>query len=554
MTGPRAISGRWLWLLAVALMVVEFLVFDRMTSRYHARVYPRWTDQTQYLTEAYTAAQSLQAHGLGSALAATTHKHALQGFLHDSAAVVIFWLAGSPSRSAVLSLNLLVFLAWQAALLAVIPRVSGSRALGWIAFGLVLCVAWPWSVDAGSAVDFRLDHAAMCLMGVAATLALHTGGFRSTRWSLGFGLAVAVTLLARFLTGVYFAGIFAALAVWILCGDSRWLRLRNLGLAALVPLVLAGPVFWVNRAAIHAYYWTGHMASADADARAPVLSAWQSATYLVSNLGQLQLGPWFLWVAATLTAVLGLAALASRPLEKTPVRGDWLFVSLLFFLIPAAVLGLHRQKSFYVLGVIVPGLILLLLWLWQRAWQRIDAANPAVRAAQPLAVVLALVAGLGFFLQRQITPPHSAEFAAGATQVNRVADYLYITSQRAGLASPRLAVDLQVDYFNGRTMSVLCYERQKTWLPFTTTLPVGIIEEPDAFVMDRLAQSDFVLLTDVFPENGYYPFDRQMRRLYPVVKAWCEQHLRRVDTFPIFNRQMSLYQRTALPWDSSLSP
>jgi hypothetical protein len=96
-------------------------------------------------------------------------------------------------------------------------------------------------------------------------------------------------------------------------------------------------------------------------------------------------------------------------------------------------------------------------------------------------------------------------------------------------------------------MSVLCYERQKNWLPFATTLPVGIIEEPDAFVMERLAQSDFVLLTDVFPENGYYPFDRQMRRLYPTVKEWCEQHLVRVDSFPIFNRRMSLYQRRDLP-------
>lgn len=44
MTRPP-VASRWLWVLVVMLAVAEFLVFDRMTSRYHTRVYPRWTDQ-----------------------------------------------------------------------------------------------------------------------------------------------------------------------------------------------------------------------------------------------------------------------------------------------------------------------------------------------------------------------------------------------------------------------------------------------------------------------------------------------------------------------------
>ena len=64
MTPPRPVSLRWFWLLAAALMLMEFLVFDRMTSRNHASVYPRWSDQVQYLTEAYTAYEHAQAHGL----------------------------------------------------------------------------------------------------------------------------------------------------------------------------------------------------------------------------------------------------------------------------------------------------------------------------------------------------------------------------------------------------------------------------------------------------------------------------------------------------------
>jgi hypothetical protein len=35
-------------------MLGEFLLFDAMTSRHHTKIYPRWNDQIQYLTESYT--------------------------------------------------------------------------------------------------------------------------------------------------------------------------------------------------------------------------------------------------------------------------------------------------------------------------------------------------------------------------------------------------------------------------------------------------------------------------------------------------------------------
>ncbi|MEJ1974389.1 MAG: hypothetical protein WDM96_18625 [Lacunisphaera sp.] len=66
-------------------MIAEFLVFARTTSRFHAPVYPRWTDQAQHLTEAYTAGQAAQADGLWAGVKAAWHKHAPQGALHDLA-------------------------------------------------------------------------------------------------------------------------------------------------------------------------------------------------------------------------------------------------------------------------------------------------------------------------------------------------------------------------------------------------------------------------------------------------------------------------------------
>ena len=42
----------------------------------------------------------------------------------------------------------------------------------WMGFGLLPCIFWPWSAEAGSAIDFRLDHGAMCLFGICAAVAV----------------------------------------------------------------------------------------------------------------------------------------------------------------------------------------------------------------------------------------------------------------------------------------------------------------------------------------------------------------------------------------------
>jgi len=537
------------WLTALLLMLAEFLVFDRMTSRHHAHFFPRWTDQTQYLAEAYAGYEDLRAHGLWHALRATLTNQAAQGTLHDVLAVMAFWLVGSPSRSAALSLNMLAFLAWQAALLAAVPRVSGSRPLGWIGFGILLCLAGPWTVDAGSAVDFRLDHGAMCLVGVTAACALLTAGFRSLGWSVVFGVAAGVTVIGRFLTGAYFAPIFLVCTIWILLGDSRRLRLRNLlaaGIAAAVPFVLT---VWPNRFSIYNYYWVGHVTSVEADARASGLNPWGALEFIVSHVGREQLGLCFGGTAAALIALL-LVAGHLKPRRPPPAAdGNWLFFGLVFLLVPAAVLCADRQKSPFVLGVLVPGVVLLLLWLWAWLLRRIDfdASNPILRLIPAGLAVVAVAAGGQYFLRRQLAQPYDQQFLADARKVNQLADYLDATASAAGLASPRIGADQLLDFLDGRTMSVLCYERHGTWRWFTVALPVGVAAQTDDFIFERLQQCDFFLLTDEMSGRGYYPYDQQMRRLHPIVKTWCEEHLRRVETFPLFGRTLSLYQRRGLP-------
>jgi hypothetical protein len=79
------------------------------------------------------------------------------------------------------------------------------------------------------------------------------------------------------------------------------------------------------------------------------------------------------------------------------------------------------------------------------------------------------------------------------------------------------------------------------------TLPTGTGEPADALVMERLAQSDFVFLTEEAPA-GHHPFDRKLATMRPQVRAWCEANLRPAERFTLFGRRMVLYQRREIPF------
>jgi hypothetical protein len=84
-------------------------------------------------------------------------------------------------------------------------------------------------------------------------------------------------------------------------------------------------------------------------------------------------------------------------------------------------------------------------------------------------------------------------------------------------------------------------------LPFTMTLPMGSAEPLEAQVMEGLAQSDFVLLTEEGPAAPH-PFDRKLEAMRPQLRQWSEANLRPAERFTIFGRRLRLYQRREIPF------
>ncbi len=535
MTGREHLRSPALWLLLV-VFALEFFVFDQFGAKRHTSVYPRWNDQIQYLSESYTAFERSRTGNFAVALEHTLTNASAQGTLHDAAALVAFKLTGRPSRSAALALNLLALIAWQAALYFAVARRSGSTPLAFAAALLPLALVGPWQNAPGSAYDFRLDHFAMCGIGIASAAALLTDGFRSTYWSKMFGAAVALTLVTRFLTGTYFAVIFAALLVWILSGSERKARVLNLGRAALFATVLAGPFFWINKETVFEYYWIGHYVGPESAIRSQGFGLGRSIQFIAGEFAQRHVGIWFAAAAA-----LGAVGFVTRQGARLSAPGQAGLLGAIFLLAPALVLILHRQKSEVVLSALAPGAVLLVVALWLG----LGRAGQSRRAYLSAAAVALLVGG--FFTQRQLQPAYDAAALAHIRQVNTLADALYARVTTGKLAAPSVAVDYITDCLDAQVLRVICYERQRKWVPFDMTLPTGIAEPTEADVLARLARSDFVFLTEE-AAAGPFPYDRKLEAMRPLLRAWCEANLRGIERFTLLGRRMVLYQRREIPF------
>jgi hypothetical protein len=532
---PPFLRSPVFWLL-LGVFAAEFWLFDQYGARRHTAVYPRWHDQVQYLSEAYTGYEFARSRGVLAGLLNALTNSSAQGTLHDFFAIVVFLFAG-PSRSAALSVNLLALIAWQIAIYLAVSRSTRSRPLALASMMLPLALTGPWENIPGSAYDFRLDHMAMCGLGISAAAGVLTNGFESRRASGWFGIAVGLTILTRFITGTYFVLIFLGLAAWIYCGADRKNRGFNLLRAGLFASVLAVPFLWLNYEVLREYYWIGHYVGPESAIRNPNLGLIRSFRFVTDQLAVRHLGWFFGAVALAGAIVLTLMRSSTR---ETGSRSLWI-IGALFMAAPMVILTFHPQKSAVVVSALVPGVIVLVIAAWDIAARR---ANPVSRWILASGVMLA---ALAFYTRAQTLVAYPPSIQADIRRVNTLADQIFSRSTAANLKPARISVDYVTDAFDAYAFRVIVYERKRVWIPFDIRLPTGIAEPSDALVMERLKESDFVFLTES-DSSGIYPFDRKLAAMRPTLRAWCDANLRGVERFTLLGRSMVLYQKREIPF------
>lgn len=534
--------------LALALTLAgQFLLFDQIGAKAATATWPRWNDQIQYLTEAYTAWEHVKAAGAPAGWWHSLTNPAAQGSWHDTAALAIFTLADGPSRSAALALNALFLIAWQLALFASLRTSPCTRPAAWVALGVPLLLKGPWVDGPGSMYDFRLDWMATCALGVCAAFALATHGWLRRGWCLGLGAAVGLTISLRFLTITYL-GAAAALSfvAILLIHKNRRERFGGLLASALLAGWIASPALWINRQVIWDYYLVGHFTGPESVIRAPSFSLTKAIGWVFQEWEAEHVGPFFWIVTAATLLITFTISLVSRARSSAGQRSKldvtWVTASVPFTLFCAVslILIVHPQKSLVVLGNMSAAWVTLVAW-------GLAAVAGRLRSGWALtsATIFTAIA-LGFYTHKMLRAGPAVTVQDDARTIFSVVDEVAEISKARAWGHPSIAVDRITDSLDAQVMRVIVYERHRRWVPFIMTLPTGIGETDDAIIRERLEQSDFVLLT-LTGERGDWPYDRQLRRRRNATLAWCETHLAEIRTFSVEGETMKLFVRLNSP-------
>jgi hypothetical protein len=524
----------------LAAFCAEGALFWVSTSRHYSWVFPRWSDQVQYLREAYQSYDGMVAGGFVKGAEGALALESPQGSLHGFLGMIAFAIGG-PNRTAALAVNMAAFLCLQGATFVGVRRVSGSYSFAWAAVGLLAALRSPWSDNPGSAIDFRLDWMAACAFGVALAATVIANEFRSVRWAVILGLAVGVALLVRHLTAAYFGLTYAIILVWLLCRPDRLRRSGLLALSAACAVAVSAWAFWRSRKSIYSYYWVGHVVGRESAVRDSHMSPLTYSRWLFSEVLFQQLGAAALLAAGAAAALLVAGMLAERrnapPPAPTCAGNAWPVV-LAFLAAPAVALLVDPAKAPQALNILVPAVIWVIVLAWVQLGRR--AAGSAVA----LICGFAGLAGAALFCGAELANPFTPGIETEYRDINALGDFLYFRSQESGLSRPNLAVTRVFGGMHAATFEVLGRERHHVPLDFVGLLPTGILPYGPREVMSRLAGSDFVCLVTRAPASC--PFDIEMQSMLPEMRKWCDENLRHDGDLDAAEFAASIYERRSL--------
>lgn len=537
------------------LFLLEAIIFGVAVNLNIAEVYPRFNDQIQYLSDSYLGYEHYRQNGVLAGFWYVLSQLAAQGTLHDFFALIIFIFMGA-NRLTVLLVNFFVFMFWQAITFSAIKQSKFSSNVAWFGVALLLCLQYPWLADnPGSAFDFRLDHMAMCLMGISIMMAAKSDGFLSGKSSILFGIVVGITILTRFLTAVYFTVVLFLLMCAYLGKVNYPARLKNLLLAACTAFLFVIPFFVHNFDYIYTYYVVGHLTGIESDIRDSGKGVLGRFWFVLNGVFIFQ---GYLFFAVIILTPLIIYFFRRTEKDKFDRQNteitdnestkNWRMIGIAFFLSPLITLSLHKQISSVVLGILTPGIILFTMSFLApmfAAWERKSALVQYNRGIA-IFVIATLTLGLSNYSFRMLNPPYSKEFISESKELNLVVDVIYDKIINSGLKEPKIASDQVTDFLDAQIFRVMIYERKNVWLPLVMTLPTGIFKEDPQLLLNRLYQSDFVFLTDSTAIAGAFPYDKQMRILYPELQRYCESNMKLVGKFHFFGRDVSLYSKPSL--------
>jgi hypothetical protein len=361
---------------SVAVVVVLALALHYVSLQRFRHGYLTEWDESGYMQFALSNFDALHDHGL-VAFAKTVGGRGTFGPLLPAVTAFAYPIVGRGIFGSLLVLPLffgaLVFATYGVA------RQLVSDA--WAVVAALAVAAIPDVTDYTRLYHFSVP--ATACMTAALWALLRSDGFRRTGWAVSTGVFVALTVLARTMTVAFLPGLVAAAAVAVLVGRSdRRLRIRNLALAGLATLVVAGPWYIRNARSVGDYLFGGYGDSAARYGRHYPIASWGYWTKelrIVLDSMWLPLGG---ALALCFAAALVLAALRYRrygQLQLSPLTARAGRILVLVVVVAEGYLALTSSRN--------EGTAFALPWLPALVILAVAAAASA--SARPLRIALA---------------------------------------------------------------------------------------------------------------------------------------------------------------------
>jgi hypothetical protein len=564
-TALRRLNSRKGWALLAFILLLQWMLFLEFIRREILWSYPTAFDQGVYLSSAYDSYERFLAKGPLEGLWHVITIHRPTGVMLDTQAAVLFLFLG-PSRHSALTLNFLYFAAFQLVLAYTLFWLTGRFAFAFIAIGLLLSVSSPFYVTGGLA-DFRMDLIASCLYGIFLCMVVRSNVFQSRAWSLVAAFTAMLLVLFRFLSFVYFAGIFLVLLVFLLLRQRRQRavseayeqtssQIRNLLFSAAVLLMAVAPAFWHNRDAIRQYYVVGTTSAPEAAIYAKLFSSpgvWEALVFYPRSVLRDHAGLMFLILSGlilTFAVVAGRSRSTNGRAPGMPIGFDLsgaYCVAVAALACPTLILTILVSRSPVIGGNLVsPLLMIVVLTVVSRmASQEIDRPG----ASQLLSTIAGLILLVGLLLRIDLCGrrPHYIPSRADTEQIFALYDTMADYCRKAAWVRPVVSVDLIADYLSFPTIEAAIYERHRLSLDVQGALGASMlaVSVPEAIVYIR--GSDFVVMTT----SGHigpspFPFDQTVASLRPALIDEANKQLVALRQFRIFGRGVTLYARHVL--------
>lgn len=554
--------GYWIisGVIVIALLVLEYYLFNEYVSKYISVGYPYGYDQAVYLSRSYQLYDNIQKYGAIKSIINEILRPKPNGSLLEINAAILFYVF-SPSRFYALLANYIFFAIFQVMFVYVVNTLTNNWRLSVLGLGVILSLNLPFR-PYGGIYDFRIDFISFCLYGIFVLLCLMTRSFSDRKWSIVMGLVASLLIAFRHNTIVYICGAYFGMLLIIIAtnksvwGTSKYKSIINNYIISLVTFIVAiMPLLVISGKVIYKYYASQQTTRASVRIlEAGISNIVDSIIYYPKYLIGAQLG----LLSVAMLIIFALVLNYNKVIKHNAYTennnyncgpdnisnvSNVLNVAICIS-VPLIVLTINPAKSPIVGGIVVIPIIILWLMVISRYNYR-SSIIKGMGLLSSIAILAIIIGSINQVINYTKTKNLSAADEAKLRQYYKViGDY----SLQSNIKSPKILVDcLANDYMSPYAMNVVYYENYHQYiLPLQPFLVNQVYSSSANYIINNLSDIDIITITHSFDNNNdIYPYCKTMYSIQPSLLSYVSSNYHIIYSGVMFGKYISAYVKNS---------